>query len=371
MGVSVTRTVKYILKGDKGEKGASLRGPQAWSDCATGYSFQAGGQGDTWKDVVIYGDNYYSCVKNHAKTATNYPGSTEDSNNGYWQLGDKIELVATKILLATYALVKNLGVEAIEMKGSNDNVLFEAKDGKVACKTGTFENIVFSGTMQGVSGSFKSLVCVDNDGREVGEITFSPDGRVTFNSCDMQHQGVKNNRSLRFLTSNLWCRGAFGTNVKNYAVISGNVIYYYVNGNNTDYVRAIMSSQPYNGNTYYKIPLYADSIYDGLTYITANGNCKVDDIYGFPVDMIIFNCSGGTWYYNLIGDIGKEVTIINVNDTMNGIRYASCQHVDQQLVGGAVHTLINVPSFIYPSRANGSIDKSGWMLKGIYDNNYN
>ena len=89
MGVSVNRTVKYILKGDKGEKGASLRGPQAWSDCATGYSFQAGGQGDTWKDVVLYGDNYYSCVKNHTKTSTNYPTSTEDNNNGYWRLGDK------------------------------------------------------------------------------------------------------------------------------------------------------------------------------------------------------------------------------------------------------------------------------------------
>ncbi len=148
MGVSVTRIVKYILKGDKGEKGAALRGPQAWSDCATGYSFQAGGQGDTWKDVVIYGDNYYSCVKNHAKTATNYPGSTEDNNNGYWQLGDKIELVATKILLATYALVKNLGVEAIDMKDNNGNILFQAKDGNVICKTGTFENINISGIVR-------------------------------------------------------------------------------------------------------------------------------------------------------------------------------------------------------------------------------
>ena len=151
MGASVTRIVKYILKGDKGDKGdkgAALRGPQAWSDCATGYSFQAGGQGDTWKDVVLYGDNYYSCVKNHTKTATNYPGSTEDSNNGYWQLGDKIELVATKILLATYALVKNLGVEAIDMKDNNGNVLFQAKNGNVVCKTGTFENINISGIVR-------------------------------------------------------------------------------------------------------------------------------------------------------------------------------------------------------------------------------
>lgn len=140
--------IQPLKQGAQGNVGAALRGPQAWSDCATGYSFQAGGQGDTWKDVVIYGDNYYSCVKNHAKTATNYPGSTEDNNNGYWQLGDKIELVATKILLATYALVKNLGVEAIDMKDNNGNILFQAKDGNVICKTGTFENINISGIVR-------------------------------------------------------------------------------------------------------------------------------------------------------------------------------------------------------------------------------
>lgn len=148
MGVSKTQVVKFIRKGDKGDKGeqgAVLRGPQAWSDCAMGYAFQAGGVGEKWQDVVIYGDNYYSCKKSHTKTASNYPGSTTAINNGYWQLGDKIELVATKILLATYALVKNLGVEAIDMKDVNGNILFQAKDGNVTCKTGTFENIRVSG----------------------------------------------------------------------------------------------------------------------------------------------------------------------------------------------------------------------------------
>ena len=131
--------------GGKGDRGPALRGPQAWSDCATGYAFQAGGDSEAWKDVVMYGDNYYSCIKSHTKTASNYPGSTTDQNNKYWQLGDKIELVATKILLATYALVKNLGVECIDMKDANGNVLFQAKDGNVTCKTGTFENIKVTG----------------------------------------------------------------------------------------------------------------------------------------------------------------------------------------------------------------------------------
>lgn len=146
-----TQVVKYIRKGDKGDKGeqgAVLRGPQAWSDCAVGFAFKAGETGDAWKDVVLYNGNYYSCIKSHTKTSSNYPGSSADQANGYWQLGDKIELVATKILLATYALVQNLGVEAIDMRDGDGNILFQAKDGNVTCKTGTFQNCIIEGYFQ-------------------------------------------------------------------------------------------------------------------------------------------------------------------------------------------------------------------------------
>lgn len=170
-GTSVTRVVKYILKGEKGEKGASLRGPQSWSDCDLGYSFQAGGDGDDYRDVVMYGDNYYTCTKDHVKTATNYPTSTEDSNNGYWALGDKVDLIATKILLATYALVKNLGVEAIDMKDADGNIIFQAKDGAVTCKTGTFDDVVVqSGKIAGFKISGNGLT---NEG-------FNNDAYITF-----------------------------------------------------------------------------------------------------------------------------------------------------------------------------------------------
>ena len=148
-------------KGDKGDRGPTLRGPQAWSDCATGYAFQAGGAGEKWQDVVIYGNNYYSCVKSHTKTASNYPGSTTAINNGYWQLGDKIELVATKILMATYALVKNLGVEAIDMQDANGNILFQAKDGAVTCKTGTFEDVNVTGNLTVGQLKYKSNMIYD------------------------------------------------------------------------------------------------------------------------------------------------------------------------------------------------------------------
>ena len=131
--------------GARGDRGPALRGPQAWSDCAVGYVFQSGASGEEYKDVVLYGNNYYSCIKSHTKTASNNPGSATDTNSGLWKLADKLEMVATKILLAQYALVKNLGVEAIDMKDADSNIIFQAKDGNVTCNSGTFNNITVKG----------------------------------------------------------------------------------------------------------------------------------------------------------------------------------------------------------------------------------
>lgn len=141
--------------GAKGDRGPALRGPQAWSDCAVGYVFQSGASGEEYKDVVLYGGYYYSCIKSHTKTASNYPGSAPDTNSGLWQLADPMEIVATKILLAQYALVKNLGVETIDMKDDKGNIIFQAKDGNVTCNSGTFKNITVKGNSS-FEGSVKA-----------------------------------------------------------------------------------------------------------------------------------------------------------------------------------------------------------------------
>lgn len=52
--------------GQKGEKGAVLRGPQAWSDLSDGYRFYAGAEGEEIKDVVLYNGSYFSCIKSHS-----------------------------------------------------------------------------------------------------------------------------------------------------------------------------------------------------------------------------------------------------------------------------------------------------------------
>lgn len=169
-GVTHKRTVSFKTVADgqpgaKGDRGPALRGPQAWSDCAVGYMFQSGASGEEYKDVVLYGGNYYSCIKSHTKTASNNPRSATDTNSGLWKLADKFEMVATKILLAQYALVKNLGVEAIDMKDANGNIIFQAKDGNVTCNSGTFTNGTFTNVK--VIGSIRNPFNLANDSFDV------------------------------------------------------------------------------------------------------------------------------------------------------------------------------------------------------------
>ena len=156
--IITAQSLYYIASGengDKGDRGPALRGPQAWSDCAVGYVFQSGANGEDYKDVVLYGGYYYSCIKSHTKTANNYPRSATDTNSGLWKLADPVEIVATKILLTQYALVKNLGVETIDMKDDKGNIIFQAKDGNVTCNSGTFKNITVKGNSS-FEGSVKA-----------------------------------------------------------------------------------------------------------------------------------------------------------------------------------------------------------------------
>lgn len=166
--IITAQSLYYIASGEngaKGDRGPALRGPQAWSDCAVGYVFQSGASGEEYKDIVLYGGYYYSCIKSHTKTASNNPGSATDTNSGLWKLADPVEIVATKILLAQYALVKNLGVEAIDMKDANGNIIFQAKDGNVTCNSGTFTNGTFTNVK--VIGSIRNPFNLANDSFDV------------------------------------------------------------------------------------------------------------------------------------------------------------------------------------------------------------
>ena len=131
--------------GGKGDRGPALRGPQDFSSLPTDYQFYQGADDEPYVDIVYYDGNYYKCVWTHKKRSDDI--SSSGLSGKYWVLSDKVEMIATKILLASYALIKNLGVEAIEMKDHYDNIVFKAKDGSVICKDGIFENVTVTGNI--------------------------------------------------------------------------------------------------------------------------------------------------------------------------------------------------------------------------------
>lgn len=149
---SATITVALIgsIEGSKGYTGPSLR-VQDWNKCTTNgtvnYQFYQGADGEKYKDVVLYNGYYYSCIMTHSNKSY-VPNPNNQSS--YWKLGDKVELIATNILLANYSLIKNLGAEAIQMyasghSGDANYLLFQAKDGTVTCNTGNFYNVNVTG----------------------------------------------------------------------------------------------------------------------------------------------------------------------------------------------------------------------------------
>ena len=92
------------ITGPRGYRGPGLRGPQDWNIMEVGYQFYKGDADviEPYEDFVVYNGNYYKCIKSHTKTATNYPGSTYDANNGLWQLSDKLAMVAANVLFAPH-----------------------------------------------------------------------------------------------------------------------------------------------------------------------------------------------------------------------------------------------------------------------------
>lgn len=127
-----------------GERGPAIRGPRDWNDTSNSYTFYSGAAGEPFIDLVVYGGYYYLCKQTHNWSASYRPGTSNGS--AYWQLFADYEAIATKILLAKYALVENLGVTAIEMTNSSGDMLFTAKNGDVTCNTGNFKNVNISGT---------------------------------------------------------------------------------------------------------------------------------------------------------------------------------------------------------------------------------
>lgn len=233
------------IKGDKGDKGdtglpgAMLRPRGVWKANTEYYN------NETFIDIVIYDGQNKLCKITHTST------SSFDSTK--WEEFSEFENIATNVLLAQNATIDVLGSSGIfvgnldKTKGwimtegsikHNVTGVELTSDGKISLpETGGItvggETFIEAGKiktkfidvetlevthLKGATGSFKRLVGVEIENEKEVEkcaIGFSAsEGKMYFEG-DIQHQGTYKEedgteRSYRFLTSDLWCRGEFG-----------------------------------------------------------------------------------------------------------------------------------------------------------------
>ena len=235
------------------------------------------------------------------------------------------------------------------------NGKFKALDaeikGKIIATSGEF-----TGTLNGVEGTFKVLKAVDKNGNTKASIYFSAsDSCLTFEG-DMQHQGNLDGRSLRFLSSDIWCRGVFGHHAKTVAVVKGGYMNVYPKGvdNSSVYV-SLKSGKTSDGTTFYYIPLY--------------GNGQSAGWAGMPIDVVVLNVTR-KYYYAFTGmGTGKEWRVINGNDKFSEVYFCDIGGW-HNLVGGESISCVYVnPKFLNPVPASTSIGR-GIFWSGEKDLNW-
>ena len=215
----------------------------------------------------------------------------------------------------------------------------------------------FGGKLVGVSGSFKRLNCVNNKGNVVGSIEFGSDGRMWFDG-DMFSQGYnkKEDRSNRFYTSDVWCRGMFGHRSKTMAIVKQDLMKVFTRGTGKEPVEhKLTQGMTASSNTYYEIPLFAPG-----------GN---DDTAGMPIDVILFN-NTADYYYSFVGmDDGKEWRVINGNDNQT-IHFCDIGGWHELKGGASVNCIYIPPEFLTPVPSSSSIGR-GVFWTGETDMNWN
>lgn len=294
-----------------------------------------------------------------------------------------ISNLKTNIVNAAYVNTLSLNAAAIKV-GTIDTDRMNASDivtkglqaKTIDAMNATIQNITvtnatISGTLNGVTGTFTTLttngggiVCKDASGSEIFSLTSS---QFYIQAIDMQHQGTYQSRSLRFLSSNIRCRSAFGSLMRNTAKVIGNRIYYYVNGDSNTYVCCTLSSTTYSGVTYYIVPLYPSS---SMTLYSSSG-ASLSDLNGFPVDVVIFNNPSEDYRYWLVGTSTepalKTVKLINASSAGKYVYIATAGAIDFAVKTHSACDLYNMGDSMTPSHTGTSIGSSRWIPCGYYE----
>lgn len=370
---TVTGSISFSQKGDKGQKGALMREHDGFESGS--YKYLSGEGEEAYVDVVCVKGKWYQCTKTY-DDATSSPSLTD----GHWTVMSNYKSIATHLLLAENATINMLGSNQINLYNPSGGAMFGSfrvvsddndyalwlgapngadapfsvtKDGSLYASNG-----IFAGELKGVTGSFHRLTAVSSDGnKSAGSIYFDDSGRITFDA-DIYNQGYNSaaKRGWRFYASNVWCRSAFGHRQSTLAVVNGGSMRVYPDGYDSGYTVMALEHTTYDNKTVYKIPLYSPN----------------DESAGCPIDIVVFNIYGSNdVYYEFVpGGTGKRWMAINANDTNNGVHFCDVGGW-HQLNGGETINLVYIhPELLSPSQNDKTYFGRGIFWSGERDLNW-
>lgn len=319
-------------QGKTGLPGAMLRPRGVWAPNTEYY------HNDAFIDTVIYNGQNKLCKITHTST------SSFDSTK--WEEFSEFVNVATNVLLAQNATIDVLGTSGIfvgnlektegwlmtegSIKHNQTGVELTA-DGKISLPesggmTVGGKTFIEAGKiktefinvdtlevtkLKGATGTFKELQAIDNAGKIQGKISFNTEGSgdnvsssfnidfsKTWISGDLYQQGYNSeeDRSWRFYTSDLWCRGEFGHRVMTTLKFSSNIggnfyahIYNY--GTDSTYHKYAKSGQPIDcvtlsGTGDYTLRI-CDSIANKMIVVVNDSDYTKHVVYNHPNNSVI------------------------------------------------------------------------------------
>jgi putative uncharacterized protein (fragment) len=256
----------------------------------------------------------------------------------------------------------------------------------------TFQNITvtgkskFGGELIGTSGSFTSLVCLDNSGHKVGGIKFGTLGNKSYMAFTGdfgmwgETTGDIRKRFPNFYATNVYCNSQFGHKSRVCAVIRDEEMFVYNDGHiDSNGIRIMLTFglKEINGRkiNYYKIPMYSPGFGGESGTVMDIDNPKAqkgsqtffDELpVGVPIDVVIFNCTRDS-VYDFIGiGYGKQWTVINGNDNVS---VALCRHGGTfRLEGGMNLTCCYVnPKWLSPETVQNNTPGAGVFISSVYD----
>ena len=227
----------------------------------------------------------------------------------------------------------------------------------IDAKNATFNNVNVSGTLKGVSGTFRQLQCENYiPGEDPTTLMFDSEGKFLIRDGDLI-MSSQLQRKPRLIPVNTWVMGTFGAKRRTTMVVKGTTADFYLNDvKASPYTQTLETKNTMDG-VVYEVPCFC---YDNSGHT----------IYEFPVDTIVFNIdSASTFRYELVMYDTQRCFVINANDKADNV-YIYSNGVPVRWDGGEVAEVIKLPITMLTPKVPAEFTGAGLMVGAFRDNNW-